>query len=577
MIKSYFKIAWRNLLRDKGYSFINISGLALGMAVAILIGLWMYDEITYDDYHDNYDRIAQVMQHQMFNGQWSTQTSNPAVMAEEIRNVHGSDFKHVLQSSWNYPHTLTYEDKMFLKPGSFFEPGVADMLGLKMIHGTRDGLKDMNSIMLAESVAKSYFGDENPLDKTIRVDDQSDVKVTGVYEDLPDNTSFKDLKFILTWSLYLKINPWVEKMENPWGSNFTQTYAQIADNADMDAVSTKIKDVKFNRLGEDEKRYKPIVFLHPMSKWHLYSDFKNGVNAGGGIETVWMFGIIGVFVLLLACINFMNLSTARSERRSKEVGIRKSIGSLRRQLITQFFSESVMVSFFSFLFSIGLVLIALPSFNAVAAKKIVFPWGDPVFWVLGLAFSIGTGLFAGLYPALFLSSFQPVKVLKGTFKSSRFASLPRKVLVVAQFSISIMLIIGTMVVYKQIKHAQDRPLGYTHDGLVNVYNNRERGKHFDAIRTELKQSRAIVEMAMSGSPTTEVWNTNGGFDWEGKDPALAVDFPNNAVSHDYGKVIGWEIIEGRDFSREFASDTAAFIMNESFFSADVIGELFVSE
>jgi putative ABC transport system permease protein len=564
MFKSYFKIGWRNLLRNKGYSAINIAGLAMGMAVAILIGLWMHDELTFDTYHANYDRIVQVMQHQTFNGETGTQTANPAVMAEEIRNIHGSDFKFVLQSSWNYAHTLSYGEKMFLKPGSYFEPGVTEMLSLNMVRGSRDGLKkDMNSILLAQSVAEAYFGNEDPLDKTLRLDKQVDVKVTGVYEDLPDNTSFKDLKFIVPWELYLSQNKWVSEMENPWGSNFTQTYAQLADNADLETVSTRIKDVKLNKLPKDDRQYNPVVFLHPMAKWHLYSDFKSGVNTGGRIDNVWLFGIIGAFVLLLACINFMNLSTARSEKRAKEVGIRKSIGSVRSQLITQFFSESLMVSFFAFALSILLVLAVLPPFNSIAEKNVSILWHEPRFWLICICFCMITGLFAGLYPALFLSSFQPVKVLKGTFKAGRFASLPRKVLVVIQFTISITLIIGTMVVYRQIQYGQNRPLGYNRDGLIVTSVNKERHDHFEALRTTLKSEGAIVEMTEAGSPTTEVWNTNGGFDWEGKDPALAVDFPNNAVGYDYGKTIGWEIKEGRDFSRDFASDSLAFILNES--------------
>jgi putative ABC transport system permease protein len=563
MIKNYFKIAWRNLLRNKGYSSINIFGLAMGMAVAILIGLWIYDELTFDTYHPNYDRIAQVMQHQTFNGKVGTQIANPAVLGAEIRNVYGNHFKHVLHSTWNFDHTLTYGEKMFLQLGSFFEPGVTDMLSLKMIKGSKDGLKDMNSILLSESVAHAYFGEEDPLEKTMRIDNRADVKVTGVYEDLPDNTYFKDLKFILPWDLYLSLNPWVQKMENPWGSNFTQTFAQIADHAAMETVSAQIKNIKLDKLSLDERRFNPVVFLHPMRKWHLYSDFKDGINTGGRIDNVWLFGITGIFVLLLACINFMNLSTARSEKRSKEVGIRKSIGSVRTQLITQFFSESIMVSFLSFLLALVLVLVALPFFNDIADKKITIPWSAPVFWLITIGFSIVTGLFAGVYPALFLSSFQPVKVLKGTFRVGRLASLPRKVLVVMQFTISITLIIGTMVVYKQIDHGQRRSLGYNRDGLIRVTVNEERHKHFDVIRTELKNERAIVEMTESGSPTTDVWNTNGGIDWEGKDPDQAVDFPNNAVSYEYGKTIGWEVKEGRDFSREFISDSSAFILNEA--------------
>jgi putative ABC transport system permease protein len=563
MVKSYFKVGWRNMLRSKGYSAINISGLAIGMTVALLIGLWVFDELTFDRHFKNYDRIVQVMQHQTYNGEIGTQVANPSVMGEEIRNVYGSDFKHVLQSSWNNDHTLTYGEKIFYKSGSYFEPGVVDMLSLNILQGSKDGLKDMNSIMLSESVARSYFGDEDPINKILRLNNEVDVKVTAVYEDLPENTSFRDLKIIMPWSLYLSQNTWIQKMEDPWGSNFTQTFAQLNDNADLETVSTRIKDVKINQQGEHERRYKAVVFLHPMSKWRLYSDFKEGVNTGGRIDNVWLFSVTGIFVLLLACINFMNLSTARSEKRSKEVGIRKAIGSVRAQLITQFFSESIMIALFAFVLALGFGFIALPSFNTIAGKHIFIPWTSPFFWLIGIGFTLATGILAGLYPALFLSSFQPVKVLKGSFKQGRFASLPRKILVMVQFTISIVLIIGTIVVYQQIQFAQGRPIGYTTDGLIMTSVNSERHKHFEAIRTELKTANVIDEMAESGSPVTDVWNTNGGFDWEGKDPNLAVDFPNNAVTYEYGKVIGWEITTGRDFSRDFATDSTAFILNEA--------------
>jgi putative ABC transport system permease protein len=563
MIKSYFKIAWRNLLKNKVYSFINICGLAVGMGVATLIGLWVEDELSFNRYHLNYDRIAQVMQHQTWNGEIGTQEANPAVMAEEIRSLYNSDFAHVLQASWNYDHTVTYGEKMFLKAGAYFEPGVTEMLTLKMIHGTRNGLDEMNSIMMAESVSKTYFGNENPIGKIVRLDNQVDVKVTGVYEDLPHNTSFKDMTIILPWSLYLSQNKWVREMDDQWDSNFTRTFAMVSERADMETVSAKIKDVKLNRISAEDRRYNPVMFLHPMNKWHLYSDFKNGVNTGGRIDNVWLFATIGIFVLILACINFMNLSTARSEKRAKEVGIRKAVGSARKQLITQFFSESMLIASLAFALSLILVLLIIPYFNSVADKKISLPWSDVRFWFAGLTFSILTGMFAGFYPALFLSSFQPVKVLKGTFRVGRYASVPRKALVVVQFTISITLIIGTMVVYKQINHAQSRPIGYTKDGLITIPVTEVVHNHFDAVRTELINAGAIVEMAESGSPTTEVWNTNGGFDWEGKDPNQGVDFPNNSVSVDYGKTIGWEIIHGRDFSREFASDSNAFILNEA--------------
>jgi putative ABC transport system permease protein len=563
MFKNYFKTAFRNLVRSKGYSAINIGGLAVGMSIAILIGLWIWDELSTNKYHKNYDRIVRVMQHQVFNGEIGTQFANPAVTANQIRTQYGADFKYVLQSSWNFNHTIANGEKKLLKPGSFFEPGVGDMLSLKMLKGSRDGLKDPYSIMLSESLAKAQFGDEDPINKVLRIDNKYDVKVTGVYEDLPYNTWFRDLKYIMPWSLYLIQNPWIEKMENPWGSNFTQTFAQVADNADIEKVSAKIRNVKYDQVGPEEKKYKAAMFLHPMSKWHLYSDFKNGVNTGGRIQYVWLFGIVGLFVLLLACINFMNLSTARSEKRAREVGVRKAVGSSRRYLVLQFFSESFMVVFFAYVLSIVLVVIALPFFNEMSDKKISFLWANPVFWLMGLGVCIITGIVAGSYPALYLSSFNPVKVLKGTFRAGRFASIPRKVLVVVQFSVSVVLIVGTVIVYQQIQYAKGRPVGYDRSSLVYVSLSEAIAPKFDALRNELRTGNVVIDMAKSGSPPVAVWNTNGGFNWEGKDPNQAVDFPNNAVTHEYGKVIGWKIVKGRDFSRDFATDSLAFIMNES--------------
>ena len=244
MLKTYFKIAWRNLIKNKGYSAINIGGLAVGMAVAILIGLWIWDELSYNKYHQNYDRIVRVMQHQNFNGEIGTQVSNPYVLAAEIRNKYGSDFKYVLQSSWNNQHTLTYGDKKLLKNGSHFEPEVTEMLSLKMIKGSRNGLKEPYSILLSESVAETYFGNEDPMNKIMKLDNDVDVKVTGVYEDLPYNTSFRDLTYILPWELYIIRSTWIKKMENPWGSNFTQTFAQLTDKADLEKTSAKIQGCK---------------------------------------------------------------------------------------------------------------------------------------------------------------------------------------------------------------------------------------------------------------------------------------------------------------------------------------------
>ncbi|WP_428654453.1 ABC transporter permease [Runella sp.] len=545
------------------YSFINIGGLAVGMTVAMLIGLWMHDELSFDKYHQNYERIAQVMQHAEFNGKVETQTSNPALMGPEIREKFGSNFKYVLQASWQGSYVLSLGDNHVSKQGIYFESDAPAMLSLKMLRGTYAGLKDPYSIMLSASVAKSLFGDTDPLDKTLKVNRSYDVKVTGVYEDLPYNTSFRDVKVIMPWSLWLIDNPWAKTMENPWGSNFSQTFAQVADNVSMAAASARIKNVKLNNVGKEEAKYKWEVFLHPMSKWQLYNEFKNGVNIGGQIKYVWMFGIIGAFVLILACINFMNLATARSEKRAKEVGIRKAVGSVRSQLINQFFAESYLVVFFAFLLSLLLAVLLLPLFNEVADKKIEILWTSPLFWIISLSFIGITGLLAGSYPAFYLSSFQPLKVLKGTFRVGKWAALPRQVLVMVQFTVSVILIIGTVIVFQQIQHAKNRPIGYNRNGLVNMGMEKEIREHYEAVRAELKSAGAIEEMTSSNSPLTGVWNTNGGFDWEGKDPNLAVDFPNSNVTPEWGKTVGWKVKQGRDFSRDFASDSAAFIVNES--------------
>ncbi|MCE6987531.1 ABC transporter permease [Dyadobacter sp. CY323] len=564
MIQNYFKIALRTLAKNKAYSFINITGLALGMAVAMLIGLWIYDELSFDRSFKNYDRIVQVMQHQTRNGEIGTQNSNPYPLGAELRRSYGSDFKHVIMSSWLTPHVVAVGDKQVRKMGAFMEEKTPEMLTLNMLKGTWTSLKDPHSVMLSESVAKAFFGDADPIDKIVKVDNSLNLKVTGVYEDLPHNTTFRQLEFLMPWSLYEITNPSLKTMEDPWRPNNFQIFAQLAEHADADQVSAKIKDVKKKNIRKEQLKFKPDVFLNPMDKWYLYSTFKNGQRVGGRIENVWLFGVIGAFVLLLACINFMNLSTARSEKRAKEVGIRKAVGSFRKQLITQFFSESFLVVAFAFIVANLIVLLILPFFNEVADKKLEMLWGNPAFWLMGGCFSIVTALIAGSYPALYLSSFQPVKVLKGTFKAGRFAALPRKTLVVVQFTVSIILIVGTIVVYRQIQFAKSRPVGYNREGLITIYSSTpEIHNHFDVVRNELKSTGAIAQIAESSSPTTNSWSSTTGIVWKGKDPALSADFNYNEVSHDYGKTVGWQFIDGRDFSSAFASDSSGLIINET--------------
>ena len=564
MFRNYFKTAWRNLGKSKMHSFINIAGLSIGMAVAILIGLWMHDELSFDKNFKNYYRIAQVIQNVTNNGEVQTWRGVPYPLADELRKNYGSDFRHIVMAvDWG-DHLLTCNDKKLKQTGGYFDKEAPEMFSLKMVKGNWQGLNDPTSIFLSVSAAKAWFGKEDPMNKMIKVDDRPVVKVTGVYNDFPNNSTFAGLDFMSTWDFLYNNDEGLRTMQDPWRPNFVSLFVQVNDGAAFAKVSERIKDAKLKRVNPQLQKKRPALFLHPMSDWHLYSQFKNGVNTGGAIQYVWMFGIIGVFVLLLACINFMNLSTARSEKRAKEVGIRKTVGSLRSQLIQQFFAESIFTVALSFLLSLLWVQLSLSFFNEIAGKQMSILWTNPLFWTLCICFTFSTALIAGSYPAIYLSSFSPVKVLKGTFKAGRFAAIPRKVLVVVQFTVSVTLIIGTIIVYRQIQFAKNRPVGYTREGLVSIPTaDSSIHQHFDAVKDELMQTGMIASVAESGAPTTSIWGSSSGFSWKGKDPNLSIDFATARVTNEYGKTIGWHIKEGRDFSKDFSTDTSAVILNKA--------------
>lgn len=562
MFKSYLKTALRNLAKNQSHATINIAGLAVGMAVAMLIGLWIWDNLSFEKYNSHYHRIARVLQNMSSNGEVFTYDGNPFPLADALRNKYGSDFKQVVMGYGPRNRVLSHGDKILSQTGGYFEPMAPELMDLKMIHGSRAALNDPAAIILSASVAKAYFGNTNPVNQLMKIGKDNTVRVAGVYEDLPGNSVFAELGFIAAWQqLY---NAWnLKDRPNPWRMNAFQVYVQLADNADLQTVSAKIKDVKLQNVQGADAISKPQLFLQPMSEWHLHSEFKNGVSVGGKIKSVWLCGIIGAFVLLLACINFMNLSTARSEKRAREVGIRKAVGSLRRQLVVQFFSESLLVAFFAFVVALLLTALLLPFFNELTDKKMEILWSNPPFWLLCIGFTLLTGLIAGSYPALYLSSFRPIKVLKGTFRAGRLAAMPRRVLIVLQFSVSVILIIGTIVVFRQIRFAQNRPIGYDRDGLVMVRSSDGIHDHLDAVKQELLKTGAIKEMSETESFATEYGAGSSNFEWRGKDPALATDFPTTAVSYDYGKTVGWQMKEGRDFSRAYGTDSAAFIVNEA--------------
>jgi putative ABC transport system permease protein len=564
MFKSYFKIGWRNLYRDKGYSLINIGGLAFGMAVAMLIGLWVNDELSFNKYHKNYERIARVMQQATVNNETRSGRHMPLPLGPKLSDSFRNDFEYVVMSSFPEGHIITNGESKFSETGLYMQADAPKMLSLEMVYGAHNGLQDLNTIILSQSLAKKLFGDADPLNMLVKIDNRTEVKVTGVYRDIPKNSEFNDVHFIAPWDLYIASTDWLKQYLESWNNSINQIFVQVPPQADLQAVSLKIKRIMQGHVTVDDNVRDLQAFLHPMNKWHLYEEFKNGKNSGGQIRLVWLFGIIGFFVLLLACINFMNLSTARSEHRAKEVGIRKSIGSVRHQLVQQFFSESFLVVFLAFLFALLIVALSIPGFNDIANKQLTIPWTGTEFWFYSIAFILLTGMIAGSYPAIYLSSFQPVKVLKGTFRTGRLASLPRKVLVICQFTVSVTLIIGTVVVYEQIQYSRNRPVGYTRDGLI-YFNMKttEIHDHFEAVRNELIQSGAIFDMAESNSPVVKYSSNHSDVHWKGKDPDFYYHFAIEWVGPEYGKTVGWQFVDGRDFSREIISDQGGVVINEA--------------
>jgi len=561
MYRSYLKIGWRNLIKNKGYSVINIGGLAMGMAVTLLIGLWIHNEFSYNKYHGNYDTIAKVYRTNNWGDDIESNTSQVAGLGTLLRTEFGSHFRNVVMIRQRVEdRVIAFGERMFTQGGYFMQPEGVDMFSLRMIQGSpKTALSDMMSIILSKSLAEKLFGDEDPLNKIVTMDGASNLIVTGVYEDLPRNSELYQATFFAPLDLYVGGTGRLDAFDN---YNMT-IYVQLNQASDLGNVTATIKNAMLPHVDKETADTKPELFLHPMRDWHLNSQFENGTTVPSKeMKIVWSYVTIGAFVLILAAINFMNLSTARSEKRAREVGIRKSIGSQRKQLIQQFLGESLLMTFLSFVVALVIAALALPYFNILSDKEMSMPWTDLNFWLAGISFAIFTGLLAGCYPAFYLSSFNPIKVLKGTFRARQSASIPRSVLVTIQFTVSIGLIIGTIVVYQQIEFAKNRPVGYAREGLLSLKpRSPEFVGKYHVLRNELKKTGAVEEIGESNYSITSTLGWNGGF--YHNDRKIEPSFNTIFVTHEYGKTIGLEFQEGRDFSREFASDTAGVLVNES--------------
>lgn len=568
MLRNYIIVTLRNLVKNPTYSFINIAGLSIGITCSLLILLWVFDELSFNRFIPKADRLYQVYVNATFDGKVNTWNSLPLPTYEGLKPEH-SLITNTAATDWGGDHLFTVGDsdkdeKRIRKRAFYASEEFLTMFEFPLVKGNAaQVLTEPYTIVITESTAKALFGEEDPIGKMIRLDNKDELKVSGVLKDVPSNSSFQ-FDCLMPWKLY-ETNDWVKRNKDNWGNYSFQVYVELNSAAAKETVENKIKNL-LERHGETDVPH--ALILHPLMDWRLYSDFENGKSAGGMIEYVQLFLVIAVFILVIACINFMNLSTARSERRAREVGIRKSVGSGRGEIMLQFIGESIFISLVAFTIAVLLAQLLLPFYNDLVDKQLSIDYGAPAFWIFALGLIFFTGIVSGSYPAFYLSSFQPVKVLKGKVKVGKSASTPRKVLVTLQFGFSILLIISTIVIYEQIQLVKNRDLGYAQENLIAVEYTTEIGKNYKAIKEELLNSGVVSSVTQSNSAITQI-NSNNFLGWPGKPEDLRVIFATIATEYDYTKTMGIKILEGRDFSEEFKSDTAAVLVNKA--AIDLMG------
>lgn len=560
MLKNYLLITFRNLFKNGFYSFINISGLAIGITCSILIVLWVADETSYDKFHPKADRLYQVWANAYFDGKINSWTSVPLPTHEAMKTAH-ANIVHSLVTDWGGEHLLAVtEDKRMNKQAYYVSEEFLEMFQFPLVAGNAEQvLDDAANIVITQSTAKALFGDEDPMGKTIRVDNQHDLKVAGILKDIPSNSSFQ-FDALLPYAFWHNSNEWVRRNETNWGNYSFQVFVELDDPKNKAAVENSIRDM-LGKHGED-KEMKHEFFLYPLLRWRLHASFDNGVESGGMSDYVQLFTVIAVFIIVIACINFMNLSTARSERRAREVGIRKSVGSRRHELVFQFIGESLIISFISYMIAVLGAYLLLPAYNTMVDKKLFIDFASKEFWLFSFGIVFVTGFLAGSYPALYLSGFQPVKVLKGKPNIGKGGSLPRKILVTTQFGFSIFLVISMFVIYNQIQLAKGRDIGYSQENLITVRLNKDYHDNLKPLKVELLASGAVESMVRANSAITDI-NSNNFVGWPGKPAELKVIFTTITTDYDWAKTMGVKMLEGRDFSEDFKSDSMAIIVNKA--------------
>jgi len=564
MLMTYLKTAWRGIVLNKVYSGLNIFGLAIGMAVALLIGLWVYDQCSYDRFMPGYEQAYQVKYNHLSAGETQTQVDVAIPLADALKN----DVPEIACTALAYgpdqygPQTtvLRVGDKKISPRGMIADSDFLKILRFPVLAGNAEkALSDPSDIVITESVAKALFGSTDPIGKTIYIANWWTPRVTAVLKDLPANSTLQ-FAYITPWSQFAQAG-WVHTSVTSWNLPLYKLYVSLKPNVSDLQVAPKISGLVQKYAPATYRATHQQVTMQPVKDWHLYSEYKNGIAVGGPIEYVWLFGIIGIMVLVIACINFMNLSTARSARRAKEVGIRKVVGSSRRALIVQFLSESVILCAIAFIFCLMIVQAVLPAFNTLARTHIAIPYNQGIFWLGMLSYILLTGLLAGSRPAFYLSAFRPVKVLKGNVTSGRGATQSRRVLVVVQFTCSIALITATIVIYQQIEHASNRPRGYDPNRLVI---SEASGGPLRALKQEMLATGVVTSVTQSLSPVTDVYGRNNIDTWSGQLDNEPLMVAMNALGDsDYFKTVGISFVAGSNFKGSPGGDTTAVILNET--------------
>ncbi len=559
MIRNYLLVAIRNLLRNKTFSSINIMGLALGMACSLLILLWVKDERAVDAFHANGDRIFKFYERQFFDGKIVGGYYTPGLMPAELKKVF-PEVEAATGLAWNSWNTISFGEKKIKQPGTFASPDFFKIFSYPLLAGTvEQALNSPVSLAISRKTAEIFFNSPaDAIGKMIRLEDKHDFQVTAVFENLPSNSSHQ-FDYLINWEWFVEQNEWLKD----WGNSGPETYVLLKSGTSADLFEKKIVKFldKYNK--EQDGSFRIEMGIQRFDQTYLYSNFKDGYISGGRIEYVKLFSIVAIFILLIACINFMNLTTARSVKRAKEIGVRKVVGAVRGVLIRQFIGEAVLLSFLALLLALLVVTLLMPAFNSLTGKVLSLPTNETGFWIIIIGLALITGIISGSYPALFLSSFQPIKVLKGSFRFSTGSLWFRKGLVVFQFTMSTILIIGTIVVSNQVNFFQQTSLGYNRENLISIPLEGELLSKYTVFKQTALNLPGIMEITRITQRPTQIENSTGGVEWEGKDPSVQPMFTQAGVGYDFTKTMKVEMLRGRDFSKDFATDSVGYIVNES--------------